>query len=69
MLACNHHCWLSVGCARAGPFCTPRLQEELTRLSFQALYDVYEMCKLTREFWSLASKIIEILHSQVSLGL
>jgi len=57
---------LIVDCINAGPICTPRLQQELIQVSFQTLYTRYEMDKCTISFWSLVSRIVEMLHRQVS---
>jgi len=50
----------------AGPFCTPRLRDELNQLSFQALYGVFEFNMRTKDFWHLTSKTFEMLHNIVS---
>jgi len=57
---------LTLSCMYAGPFYTPRLREELSQLSLHALYGVFEINMLTREFWRLTSTIIEMLHNKVS---
>jgi len=51
-----------------GPCCTPRLQQELSKLSFQALHQACEMSELRHSFWPLLSDIIEMLCKQVSHG-
>jgi len=66
MTACEYYCLLTVNCIRAGSFCTPRLREELSQLSLQALYRIFEVNRLTGGFWSLISTIIDMLHHQVS---
>jgi len=48
----------------AGPCCTPQLQEELSQLSFQTLYSVYE--EATVNFWYLSKAIIKMLDKRVS---
>ena len=53
-------------CFRAGPCCTPQLQEELSQLSFQTLYSVYEISKATKEFWYFSSDIIKMLDKRAS---
>jgi len=50
----------------AGPFCTPRLRDELNQLSFQALYRVFEFNMRTKDFWHLTLKTFEMLHNIVS---
>jgi len=60
------HCFeLTVDCMDAGPFCTPRLQEELSKLSLQALYTVFQYNGLIAGFWRLTSTIIEMLHNKL----
>ena len=53
-------------CFRAGPCCTPQLQEELSQLSFHTLYSAFEIFKATEEFWYLSREIIKMLDKQVS---
>jgi len=53
-------------CIDAGPLCTPRLQQQLSRLSFQTLYKVCTMYIKSYSFWLLATKIIKMLQNQVS---
>jgi len=57
--------WVTEECIRAGPCCTPQLQEELSQLSFQTLYSVSKICKGTDGFWWLSEEIIEMLDKQV----
>ena len=63
-----HYYWFTFDCISAGPFCTPRLREELSQLSLQALYGRFEINMFTWEFWTLTSTIIEMLHNKVSHG-
>jgi len=63
---CQVYWRLTLRCIFAGPFCTPQLREELSRLSFQALYRVFEIGGLVEDFWLLASTIIEMLYDRVS---
>jgi len=63
---CIHYGWLTVECIRASSFCTPRLREELSQLSLQVLYKIFESKALTTHFWELPSIIIEMLHKTVS---
>jgi len=56
----------TTNCFRAGPCCTPQLQEELSQLSFQTLYSVCEISKATEEFWYLPMEIIKMLEKRVS---
>jgi len=51
---------------RAGSFCTPRLREELSKLSLPAFYSVCEINGFTESFWILTSTIIEMLYDRVS---
>ena len=53
-------------CIKAGPRCTPHLQEELTQLSFQTLYSVWEIYGDTGSFWDFSERIIKMLEKQVS---
>jgi len=53
-------------CFRAGPCCTPQLQEELSQLSFQTLYSVCEISEATEDFWQLSMEIIKMLEKWVS---
>jgi len=55
-------------CMDGGPCCTPRLQQELSKLSFQALNQAWETSGLILPFWRLISNIIEMLYKQVSHG-
>jgi len=64
MLAFNYYCILTLECIRAGSFCTPRLREELSQLSFHALYQRFDINP--RDFWILASAIIKMLYNNVS---
>jgi len=61
-----YYYYLTFSCMCAGPFCTPRLREELSQLSLHALYGAFEINILTWEFWELTSTIIEMLHNKVS---
>jgi len=45
---------------------TPQIQQELSQLSLQTLYGSCELHELTRQFWCISSKIIEMMHNQVS---
>jgi len=58
--------WLTGDCIRAGPCCTPQLQEELSQLSFQTLYSVCEISMATEKFWYLSMVIIKMLDKWVS---
>jgi len=53
-------------CIKAGPCCTLQLQEELSQLSFQTLYSVCEISKVTEVFWYLSREIIKMLDNRVS---
>jgi len=55
-----------VDCINAGPVCTPQLRQELSQVSFQTLYAKYGMNGFTYFFWGFASRVIEMLYSQVS---
>jgi len=57
---------VTLRCIRAVSFCTPQLREELTKLSLLALYRAFETRRFTDNFWSFTSRVIEILHDQVS---
>jgi len=48
--------------------CTPQLQQELSQLSIQAFYKVYNDKEDNKpsDFWRLVSSIVEMLHKQVS---
>lgn len=62
-----HRYWqLTLSCIHAVSFCTPQLQEELSQLSFQALYRVFEIYGGTLDFWRLTSTITEMLRNRVS---
>jgi len=50
----------------SGPCFTPLLLEELSRLSFQTLYNVCKIFELTENFWLLSEEIIKMLDKQVS---
>ena len=53
-------------CIDAGPLSTHRLQEEISQLPWQTLYDASEMRLPTNKFWDLLSKITDMLRSKVS---
>jgi len=55
-------------CMDGGPRCTPRLQQELSKLSFQALKQAWEISGLIYSFGRLISNIIEMPYKQVSHG-
>jgi len=57
---------VTLRCIRTASFCTPRLREELSQLSLLALWGAIEIKGHTSIFWSLTSRIIEMLHDQVS---
>ena len=61
-----HYTLFTARCFRAGPCCTPQLQEELSQLSFQTLYSVCEISEATEEFWYLSMEIINMLDKRVS---
>ena len=53
-------------CIDAGPLSTRRLQEEMSQLPWETLYDASEMRWSTHKFWDLLSKITNMLRSKVS---
>jgi len=61
-----HYTSFTIKFFEAGPCCTPQLQEELRKLSFQTLYSVCEISKATEEFWYLSMQIIKMLDKRVS---
>jgi len=66
MPGCGLYSELTSDCIRAGLACTPRLQKELIQLSFQGIYAVFEVNRLTVTFWHLTSTIVEMLYNRVS---
>ena len=63
---CHLYLNITLSCICAVPLCTPQLREELSQLSLLALYRVLDTDGLTKHFWSLTSRIVEMLHDQVS---
>jgi len=63
MPACHTYFGIALSCIVDTSFSTPQFREELSQLSLLALYRVFG---LTMPFWCLISKIIVMLHDQVS---
>jgi len=56
---------ITLCCICTVSFCTPQLREELSQLSLLTLWRVFET-QIHTSFWSLTSRIVEVLHDQVS---